>query len=91
MFFKRNFAWMGLGFLYLVAILTSMQVGLAAAPLKDNRSFNWASYVFAVFCILLPVTIVAVHIMRHAASLIWFSAGMMRGSRKYGGSKPQGV
>lgn len=78
MFFKRNFAWMGLGFLYLVAILTSMQVGLAATPLKDNASFNWASYVFAVFCILLPVTIVAIHLLRHVAGLIWFSAGMMR-------------
>ena len=78
MFFKRNFAWMGLGFLYLVAILTAMQVGLAAAPLRDNANFNWASYVFAVFCILLPVTIVAVHFLRHVAGLIWFSAGRMR-------------
>ncbi|KAN0102592.1 hypothetical protein V8E51_010905 [Hyaloscypha variabilis] len=63
MFFKRNFAWMGLGFLYLVAILTAMQVGLAAAPLRDNAKFNLASYVFAVFCILLPVAIVAVHFL----------------------------
>jgi len=78
MFFQRNFAWMGLGFLYLVAILTAMQVGLAAVPLRDNSSFNWACYAFAVFCILLPVTIVAVHLLRHLASLVWFSAGMMR-------------
>lgn len=77
-FFKRNFEWMGLGFLYLVAILTAMQVGLAADHLKDNASFNWASYVFAVFCILLPVTIVAVLLLRHALGFFWFSFGWMR-------------
>lgn len=80
MFFKRNFAWMGLGFLYLVAILTAMQVGLAAKPLQDNAGFNWASYGFAVFCILLPVTIVVVHLLRHVGAFIIFSSGMMRKS-----------
>ncbi|KAE9374108.1 hypothetical protein N431DRAFT_503049 [Stipitochalara longipes BDJ] len=84
-FFNRNFAWMGLAFLYLVAILTAMQVGLAAAPLRDNASFNWASYVFAVFCILLPVTIVAVHFLRHVAGLIcwnWEIALLKPGRKK---------
>jgi Family of unknown function (DUF6601) len=77
-FFKRKFAWMGLAFLYLVAILTAMQVGLAVDQLRDNSSFNWASYAFAVFCILLPIMIVAVHLLRHAISFLYFSAGMMR-------------
>ncbi len=82
MFFKRNFAWMGLGFLYLVAILTAMQVGLAAKQLKDNASFNWASYIFAVFCIFLPVTIVAVHLLRHGVGFVLFSTGMIRETQK---------
>lgn len=78
MFFKRNFEWMGLGFLYLVAILTAMQVGLAADHLKNNASFNRASYIFSVFCILLPVTIVAALALRHTFCLIGFSCGRMR-------------
>jgi hypothetical protein len=40
---KRNFTWTGLGFCYLVAILTAMQVGLAADQLKEN-----ATYIIAV-------------------------------------------
>ena len=40
---KRNFAWVGLGFCSLVAILTAMQVGLAPDQLKEN-----ASYIVAV-------------------------------------------
>jgi hypothetical protein len=89
MFFKRNFAWMGLVFLYLVAILTAMQVGLAADQLKDNARFNWASYVFAVFCILLPVTIVAALLLRHVLGFIWFSTGMMRKIREVNVDKKQ--
>jgi hypothetical protein len=77
-FFKRNFEWMGLGFLYLVAILTAMQAGLATNHLKDDARFNWASYVFSVFCILLPVSIVAFLVARHFVGLVWFSFGWMR-------------
>jgi hypothetical protein len=79
-FFNRNFAWTGLVFVYLVAntLFTGMQVGLSADQLKDNGRFNWASYVFAVFCILLPVTIVTVLLLRHVVIFLQFSAGLMR-------------
>jgi len=55
-----------------------MQVGLVASQLKDNPAFNRTAYVFAVFCILLPVTIVGFLLMRHIAGFIWFSAGLMK-------------
>jgi hypothetical protein len=91
MFFRRNFAWMGLGFLYLIAILTAMRVGLPAQPLKDSVSFNWAPYGFAVFCILLPVTIVAVHFLRHVLHFISIFAGMMRETPKRSKKTKQSV
>lgn len=77
-FFERNFAWMGLGFLYLVAILTAMQVSLAAGHFKDNDGFNWASGGFAIFCILLSGIILGAPFLRHVIYLVWFSIGRAR-------------
>ena len=40
--------------IYIAVVLTAMQVGLAAEKLKDNKSFQSASYGFTVFSILGP-------------------------------------
>ncbi|KAM3496868.1 hypothetical protein MY10362_009763 [Beauveria mimosiformis] len=40
---------------YMVVVLTAMQVGLATNKLKENASFHSASYGFAVFSILAPL------------------------------------
>jgi hypothetical protein len=78
LFFKRNFAWMGLGFLYMTAILTAMQVGLAVPYLSGNATFHKASYVFAIFCIILPAAVVARLVAYHAFLLVRFSCGCMQ-------------
>ncbi|KIX98192.1 uncharacterized protein Z520_06272 [Fonsecaea multimorphosa CBS 102226] len=54
-FLRRNFAWLVVVFAYLTIILTAMQVGLGTSQLRNNRSFNNASYGFAVFAIVLPL------------------------------------
>lgn len=41
--------------MYIVVVLTAMQIGLAADKLKDKESFQSASYGFTVFAILGPL------------------------------------
>jgi uncharacterized protein DUF6601 len=69
---KRNFEWMGLVFLYLVAILSAMQVGLATKDVMANQTFNWACYVFSIFCIVLAAFSVLIPFIRHTFLLLWF-------------------
>ncbi|KAM0798677.1 hypothetical protein BDR22DRAFT_881600 [Usnea florida] len=54
-FFHDNFTWLASTTVYIVVVLTAMQVGLAADRLKSNRSFQSASYGFTVFSILGPL------------------------------------
>ncbi|MCJ1458472.1 hypothetical protein MMC28_008845 [Mycoblastus sanguinarius] len=55
--FNRNFAWIVVLFVYITIILTAMQVGLATTRLQPSKSFQDASYGFAVFSILLPLIV----------------------------------
>ncbi|KAF5510886.1 hypothetical protein CGCS363_v003662 [Colletotrichum siamense] len=58
-FFEGNFTWMASSTIYLVVVLTAMQVGLGTSMLKDNHAFQRASYGFTVFSILGPLIIAA--------------------------------
>lgn len=54
-FFRDNFTWLASTTVYIVVVLTAMQVGLAVDQLKNNMSFQSASYGFTVFSILGPL------------------------------------
>jgi hypothetical protein len=53
--FRDNLAWMAAATVFIALVLTAMQLGLATDRLKDNRSFQRASYGFTVFSILGPM------------------------------------
>jgi hypothetical protein len=54
-FFKDNFTWLASATVYIVVVLTAMQVGLATKHLGGNDAFQSASYGFTVFSILGPL------------------------------------
>lgn len=56
-FILSNLAWLSAGTVYIVTVLTAMQVGLATSTLKHNEAFQIASSAFAIFSILGPVVI----------------------------------
>lgn len=54
-FVMENLGWVTATTVYIVVVLTSMQVGLATETLGQNHSFQTASYGFTVFSILGPL------------------------------------
>lgn len=48
---------------YLVVLLTAMQVGLTTTELRENKAFNSASYGFTIFAIFTPVVALVLGIM----------------------------
>lgn len=56
-FWKQNLGAAAGVTVFLVVILTAMQVGLTTNGIKDNSAFNWACYVFTVFSILSVVVL----------------------------------
>lgn len=59
-FVQQHLTWLLTVFLYAAIALTAMQVGLAADHLKDNNSFQTASWGFAVFSMVAPLVVVLV-------------------------------
>lgn len=59
-FLHDNFALLASSTVYIAVVLTAMQVGLATDALKDNASFQLASYGFTVFSIVGPLAAAAV-------------------------------
>ena len=59
-FVQGNIGWLASATVYIVVILTAMQVGLATESLSGNGAFQSASYGFAVFSILGPIAAVAI-------------------------------
>ncbi|CAG1982590.1 unnamed protein product [Fusarium graminearum] len=55
-FFHMNLGWLAATTVYIVVVLTAMQVGLATETLAKNSTFQSASYGFTVFSILGPLT-----------------------------------
>jgi hypothetical protein len=54
-FFQKYFALLASATVYIVVVLTAMQVGLATKFLADSNAFQSISYGFAVFSIVAPV------------------------------------
>jgi uncharacterized membrane protein len=57
-FFEQNFSWLIVVFAYVTIVLSAMQVGLASTRLGSSPGFQHAAYGFAVFAIVVPVTLV---------------------------------
>jgi len=62
-FFQSNFTWLTSATVYIVVVLTAMQLGLATKPLADNDNFHFVSYGFAVFSILGPLAAIVVFVL----------------------------
>ncbi|CAH0054139.1 unnamed protein product [Clonostachys solani] len=62
-FFRDNFAWLASAMIYIIIVLTAMQVGLATESLARNNAFQSASYGFTVFSILGPLITAALIIL----------------------------
>lgn len=70
-FFHANLGWLTATTVYIVVVLTSMQVGLATEVLGENRSFQAASYGFTVFSILGPLICVGLIVIVFAIMLVF--------------------
>jgi hypothetical protein len=53
--FRDNLAWMATTTVFVAVVLTAMQVGLATDRLREDATFQLASYGFTVFAILGPM------------------------------------
>ena len=58
-FLQDSFAWLACATVYIIIVLTAMQVGLATESLADKGAFQSASYGFTVFSILSPLIAMA--------------------------------
>ncbi|KAH6989560.1 hypothetical protein BKA56DRAFT_611817 [Ilyonectria sp. MPI-CAGE-AT-0026] len=74
-FFQDNFAWLTAATVYIVVVLTAMQVGLATGALGGNKAFQRASYGFTVFSILGPLicTVLILLIFSYFVVNNWFA------------------
>ncbi|KAI1801827.1 hypothetical protein F4811DRAFT_573643 [Daldinia bambusicola] len=54
-FLCTHLSWIATGTIFIVLILTAMQVGLATDRLQSNEGFQYASYVFTIFAVLAPI------------------------------------
>ncbi|KPI35231.1 uncharacterized protein AB675_3779 [Cyphellophora attinorum] len=70
-FIQRNFAWLLVAFLYITIVLTAMQLGLATPQLTNDKSFERASYGFAVFSIILPLAAIVYMIVLSVIMVIY--------------------
>ncbi|OAQ66812.1 hypothetical protein VFPPC_08324 [Pochonia chlamydosporia 170] len=59
-FFLYRFQWLATVVVYMVLVLTAMQVGLATTYLSESKAFHTASYGFTVFSILGPIGVVVI-------------------------------
>lgn len=53
-FISANFSWITAIIIYIVVVLTAMQVGLPTNALQNDKAFHAASYAFTVLVILGP-------------------------------------
>lgn len=59
-FLAENLGLIAAATVYIVVVLTAMQVGLATDRLKENKDFQRACYGFGVFAILAPIIALAI-------------------------------
>lgn len=58
-FFRRNFAWILVAFVYITIILQGLQVGLDTDELGQDQRFQKAAYIFTVFSITTGAVVAA--------------------------------
>jgi len=82
-FFHDNFAWLASASLYIVIVLTAMQVGLATESLGRKDAFQAASYGFTVFSILGPLIAVSLIVIAFCCIFVcnWMKAASYRNRR----------
>lgn len=68
--FRDNFAWMTAAAVFIVLVLTAMQVGLATERLQGDSTFQQASYGFTVFAILGPMCVFGLVILGALFNLV---------------------
>lgn len=83
-FLVGHLAWLTAATIYIVVVLTAMQVGLATDALKDNEIFHRASYGFTVFAIVSPIITVGIVLLALLVALIpnWINARTANGRPK---------
>ncbi|CAG8304907.1 unnamed protein product [Penicillium salamii] len=62
-FFQGNLAWLTAATVYIVLVLTAIQVSLATDVLAGNNTFQSASYGFTAFSILGPLVALSLIIL----------------------------
>ncbi|UKZ79411.1 hypothetical protein TrVFT333_007164 [Trichoderma virens FT-333] len=89
-FFRDNLHWIAASTVWLVLILTAMQVGLAAEPLQDNAEFKRATYIFTLIAILGPVIFFGLvllgavyQLMSDLPWLIWQAIDKKKGTNEH--------
>ncbi|KAK3898979.1 hypothetical protein C8A05DRAFT_18519, partial [Staphylotrichum tortipilum] len=84
-FFRHNLAVMAGITVFIALVLTAMQVGFTTGGLRDNASFQQASYGFTIFAILGPICafelLVSRALLTLAHDLSWLCGGRAR--RRY--------
>ncbi|RFU79545.1 subtilisin-like serine protease [Trichoderma arundinaceum] len=92
-FFRDNLHWIAASTVWLVLVLTAMQVGLAAEPLQDNERFKKATYVFTLIAILGPVVFFGLVLLgavyRLISDLPWLIWQAIGGKKSPGDSTPE--
>ena len=68
--FRDNLAWMGSSAVFIVLVLTAMQVGLATERLQVDAAFQRASYGFTAFAILGPMCVLSLVVLGALFNLI---------------------
>ncbi len=68
--FRANLAWMAAVTVYIVLVLSAMQVGLATEKLQGDVAFQQASYGFAVFTIVGPIVMFGLVVLAALFNLI---------------------
>lgn len=65
--------------IFIALVLAAMQVGLASDALRDNASFQLASYGFTVFAILGPICAFSLLVLRALLTLSQGRTGTLGG------------
>ncbi|KAK0745648.1 hypothetical protein B0T18DRAFT_480283 [Schizothecium vesticola] len=94
--FRDNLAWIATATVFVVVVLTAMQVGLATERLQGDATFQQASYGFTIFAILGPmgafalVTLYALfHLVKGLPSLLRSLGKRTAADRAVSSAKPR--
>lgn len=81
-FFHMNLGWLAATTVYMVVVLTAMQVGLATEALAKNSAFQSASYGFTVFSILGPLVCAGLIVVAFVCMLVFNTSHTIAQMRK---------